>query len=51
MSVEIEPFELSFQRPFTVEVAQTLTIKNPNSTPIAFKVKTTAPKQYVQVAT
>lgn len=46
MSVEIEPFELSFQRPFTVEVAQTLTIKNPNSTPIAFKVKTTAPKQY-----
>lgn len=46
MSVEIEPSELSFQRPFTVEVAQTLTIKNPNSTPIAFKVKTTAPKQY-----
>ncbi|KAM5352680.1 hypothetical protein ACJ41O_005402 [Fusarium nematophilum] len=46
MSVDIEPFELSFRRPFTTEVAQTLTIKNPNSTPVAFKVKTTAPKQY-----
>jgi hypothetical protein len=46
MSVEIEPLELSFQRPFTVEVSQTLTIKNPNSSPVAFKVKTTAPKQY-----
>ncbi|KAM6528790.1 phosphatidylinositol-binding protein scs2, variant 2 [Fusarium falciforme] len=32
--------------PFTSEVAQTLTIKNPSSTPVAFKVKTTAPKQY-----
>ncbi|KAH6986234.1 PapD-like protein [Ilyonectria sp. MPI-CAGE-AT-0026] len=46
MSVEIEPFELSFQRPFVAEVAQTLTIKNPNTVPVAFKVKTTAPKQY-----
>ncbi|KAI8672902.1 MSP domain-containing protein [Fusarium sp. Ph1] len=46
MSVDIEPFELSFRRPFTSEVAQTLTIKNPSSTPVAFKVKTTAPKQY-----
>ncbi|UPL00509.1 hypothetical protein LCI18_011443 [Fusarium solani-melongenae] len=46
MSVDIEPFELSFRRPFTSEVAQTLTIKNPNPTPVAFKVKTTAPKQY-----
>ncbi|KAI9163009.1 major sperm protein [Paramyrothecium foliicola] len=46
MSVDIEPFELSFRRPFTVEVSQTLTIKNPNSSPVAFKVKTTAPKQY-----
>ncbi|UNI20953.1 phosphatidylinositol-binding protein scs2 [Purpureocillium takamizusanense] len=46
MSVDIEPFELSFRRPFTVEVSQTLTIKNPTSTPLAFKVKTTAPKQY-----
>ncbi|PHH88169.1 hypothetical protein CDD83_7887 [Cordyceps sp. RAO-2017] len=46
MSVDIEPQELSFRRPFTVEVAQTLTIKNATSTPLAFKVKTTAPKQY-----
>ncbi|KAK1970286.1 MSP domain-containing protein [Colletotrichum eremochloae] len=46
MSVEIEPAELSFRRPFTVEVAQILRIKNPNQSPIAFKVKTTAPKQY-----
>ncbi|KAH6604541.1 major sperm [Trichoderma cornu-damae] len=46
MSVEIEPLELSFRRPFTVEVAQILKIKNPSSSPLAFKVKTTAPKQY-----
>ncbi|KAK4179904.1 PapD-like protein [Triangularia setosa] len=46
MSVEIEPFELGFRRPFTVEVAQILKIKNTNKEPIAFKVKTTAPKQY-----
>ncbi|KAF7544178.1 hypothetical protein G7046_g9841 [Stylonectria norvegica] len=46
MSVDIEPFELSFRRPFTTEVSQTLTIKNPNTVPVAFKVKTTAPKQY-----
>ncbi|CAG8949177.1 hypothetical protein HYFRA_00004800 [Hymenoscyphus fraxineus] len=46
MSVEIDPQELAFQRPFTQEVSQTLKIRNPNHTPIAFKVKTTAPKQY-----
>ncbi|EPE05677.1 msp domain-containing protein [Ophiostoma piceae UAMH 11346] len=46
MSVDIEPTELGFRRPFTVEVSETLRIRNPNSTPIAFKVKTTAPKQY-----
>lgn len=46
MSVEIEPQELGFRRPFTVEVAQILKIKNTNSSPVAFKVKTTAPKQY-----
>ncbi|KAL7796057.1 PapD-like protein [Trichoderma ceciliae] len=46
MSVEIEPLELSFRRPFTSEVAQILKIKNPSSSPLAFKVKTTAPKQY-----
>jgi len=46
MSVEIDPIELGFRRPFNQEVSQTLTIKNPSPTPIAFKVKTTAPKQY-----
>ncbi|RDL37836.1 PapD-like protein [Venustampulla echinocandica] len=46
MSVEIEPVELGFHRPFTQEVSQILKIKNPNHTPVAFKVKTTAPKQY-----
>ncbi|KAK4147944.1 PapD-like protein [Dichotomopilus funicola] len=46
MSVEIDPVELGFRRPFTVEVSQVLKIKNVNSSPIAFKVKTTAPKQY-----
>ncbi|KAK4040307.1 PapD-like protein [Parachaetomium inaequale] len=46
MSVDIDPVELGFRRPFTVEVSQVLKIKNPNSSPVAFKVKTTAPKQY-----
>ncbi|ELR07674.1 phosphatidylinositol-binding protein scs2 [Pseudogymnoascus destructans] len=46
MSVEIDPQELGFHRPFTREVSQVLKIRNPNLTPIAFKVKTTAPKQY-----
>ncbi|CZT09255.1 hypothetical protein WAI453_005694 [Rhynchosporium graminicola] len=46
MSVEIEPTELAFTRPFTSEVSQSLKIRNTNRTPIAFKVKTTAPKQY-----
>ncbi|EFX01162.1 integral er membrane protein [Grosmannia clavigera kw1407] len=46
MSVYILPAELGFRRPFTVEVSETLTIKNTTPLPIAFKVKTTAPKQY-----
>ncbi|KAI9829002.1 MAG: phosphatidylinositol-binding protein scs2 [Thelocarpon impressellum] len=46
MSVELNPPELSFQRPFTQEVIQSLHLKNPNHDPLAFKVKTTAPKQY-----
>jgi len=46
MSVEIEPQELGFRRPFTSEVSEILRIRNPNHTPVAFKVKTTAPKQY-----
>ncbi|KAJ3477786.1 hypothetical protein NLG97_g8745 [Lecanicillium saksenae] len=46
MSIDVEPLELNFRRPFTVEVSQTLTIKNTSSAPLAFKVKTTAPRQY-----
>ncbi|KAF7896304.1 hypothetical protein EAF00_006318 [Botryotinia globosa] len=46
MSVEIDLQELGFHRPFTTEVSQTLRIRNPNRTPVGFKVKTTAPKQY-----
>lgn len=46
MSVDIDPLELNFRRPFTQEVSQILTIKNPHPHPVAFKVKTTAPKQY-----
>ncbi|KAF8541382.1 PapD-like protein [Trichophaea hybrida] len=46
MSIELEPSELTFQRPFNREVTQTLHIRNPNYDPVAFKVKTTAPKQY-----
>ncbi|KAH6655689.1 PapD-like protein [Truncatella angustata] len=46
MSVEIDPQELGFHRPFTTEVSEVLRIRNPNSAPVAFKVKTTAPKQY-----
>ncbi|OAA39409.1 Vesicle-associated membrane protein [Metarhizium rileyi] len=46
MTVDILPLELNFTRPFTVEVSRTLTIRNTSSSPLAFKVKTTAPKQY-----
>ncbi|MCJ1470549.1 phosphatidylinositol-binding protein scs2 [Pseudocyphellaria aurata] len=46
MSVELDPAELGFRRPFTHEVTQLLRLRNPGANPIAFKVKTTAPKQY-----
>ncbi|KAI4245042.1 MAG: hypothetical protein L6R40_002641 [Gallowayella cf. fulva] len=46
MSVELDPPELGFRRPFTHEVTQSLRLQNPSNDPIAFKVKTTAPKQY-----
>ncbi|MCJ1289752.1 phosphatidylinositol-binding protein scs2 [Xylographa carneopallida] len=46
MSVELDPPELGFRRPFNHEVTRVLTLRNPNSDPVAFKVKTTAPKQY-----
>ncbi|KAI5809697.1 PapD-like protein [Peziza echinospora] len=46
MNISLDPAELGFRRPFTQEVTQTLTIKNTHFEPVAFKVKTTAPKQY-----
>ncbi|RVD85706.1 uncharacterized protein DFL_004017 [Arthrobotrys flagrans] len=46
MSIELHPSELGFRRPFDRETVQKLYIKNPNPGPVAFKVKTTAPKQY-----
>uniref|UniRef100_A0A1D1Z3G6 Vesicle-associated membrane protein-associated protein C16G5.05c n=1 Tax=Anthurium amnicola TaxID=1678845 RepID=A0A1D1Z3G6_9ARAE len=47
MSVKLEPpSQLSFHRPFTQLVKEILVVRNPNPEPVAFKVKTTAPKQY-----
>ncbi|SNX83287.1 related to SCS2 - required for inositol metabolism [Melanopsichium pennsylvanicum] len=47
MSVELNPHvQLGFPRPLTQLVKRTLTVSNPNNQPVAFKVKTTAPKQY-----
>ncbi|KAI5303659.1 hypothetical protein KEM56_007322 [Ascosphaera pollenicola] len=46
MSLEVSPLELDFRRPFTQEVSQTISLGNRNDSPVAFKVKTTAPKRY-----
>ncbi|SGY17696.1 BQ5605_C015g07861 [Microbotryum silenes-dioicae] len=47
MSVQLQPSsQLGFQRPLTQLVKRTLSVTNSNSQPIAYKVKTTAPKQY-----
>ncbi|KAH8697231.1 putative integral ER membrane protein Scs2 [Talaromyces proteolyticus] len=46
MSVDLEPSDLGFRRPFDREVAEVLRLRNPNGEPVAFKVKTTAPKHY-----
>ncbi|KAF3924953.1 hypothetical protein ABW21_db0209558 [Orbilia brochopaga] len=46
MSIELHPAELGFRRPFDRETVQRLYLKNNNPGPVAFKVKTTAPKQY-----
>ncbi|WWD06161.1 hypothetical protein V865_004246 [Kwoniella europaea PYCC6329] len=47
MSVELSPAnQLGFPRPLTSLVKRSLLIHNPNPHPVAFKVKTTAPKQY-----
>lgn len=45
--IEISPSAmLTFQRPFQSTVKETLTIKNTGTEFMAFKVKTTAPRQY-----
>jgi len=47
MSIELSPAQtLAFRRPFTDQVTQILRVRNTNAMPVAFKVKTTAPKQY-----
>ncbi|KAG2201490.1 hypothetical protein INT46_010106, partial [Mucor plumbeus] len=47
MSIKINLEDtISFERPLTRVVKQSVTIQNPNDKPIAFKVKTTAPKLY-----
>ncbi|GAA5912606.1 uncharacterized protein JCM6883_005324 [Sporobolomyces salmoneus] len=47
MSVQLSPSsQLGFQRPLTTLVKRTLSVSNHNQQAIAYKVKTTAPKQY-----
>ncbi|KAF8507508.1 VAMP-associated protein [Hysterangium stoloniferum] len=47
MSVSLSPStSLGFNRPLTEHIKRTLTITNHNALPVAFKVKTTAPKLY-----
>ncbi|KAJ3825072.1 PapD-like protein [Lentinula raphanica] len=47
MSVFLNPSNsLGFNRPLTTLVKRALTITNPHAQPVAFKVKTTAPKLY-----
>ncbi|ETW81681.1 hypothetical protein HETIRDRAFT_64973 [Heterobasidion irregulare TC 32-1] len=47
MSVTLQPSNsLGFNRPLTQTVKRSLAITNPNAQPVAFKVKTTAPKLY-----
>ncbi|KAG6840984.1 hypothetical protein C0991_002874 [Blastosporella zonata] len=51
MSVSLSPSNsLGFKKPLTVVVKRSLTITNHNTQPIAFKVKTTAPKVRQQSA-
>ncbi|KAJ5320355.1 hypothetical protein N7508_000638 [Penicillium antarcticum] len=46
MSIQIEPSELGFHRPFNHEKCQVLRLTNTNQESVVFKVKTTAPKHY-----
>ncbi|ODV63519.1 phosphatidylinositol-binding protein SCS2, partial [Ascoidea rubescens DSM 1968] len=44
--MEISPSILQFSPPFTQSSTQKISLQNNSSTPLAFKVKTTAPKLY-----
>ncbi|KAJ3195696.1 phosphatidylinositol-binding protein scs2 [Entophlyctis luteolus] len=47
MQVQIAPEALEFRRPFTHVVRQSIVLTNSGASPLlAFKIKTTAPKQY-----
>jgi len=47
MALQLEPAtHLTFARPFTSLTRDVLHLHNPHPSPVAFKVKTTAPKQY-----
>ncbi|KAJ1939632.1 phosphatidylinositol-binding protein scs2 [Kickxella alabastrina] len=47
MALVYEPGDaLSFQQPFATQAQDQLRLTNKNNSPVAFKVKTTAPKQY-----
>ncbi|KAJ1888358.1 phosphatidylinositol-binding protein scs2 [Kickxella alabastrina] len=47
MALVYEPGDaLSFQQPFVTQAQDQLRLTNKNNSPVAFKVKTTAPKQY-----
>ncbi|KAJ2365477.1 phosphatidylinositol-binding protein scs2, partial [Coemansia sp. RSA 2607] len=47
MALVYEPGDsLSFRQPFTSLTQDQLRLTNKNNSPVAFKVKTTAPKQY-----
>lgn len=44
--MEVSPSVLEFTGSFTKQTTEYLTLSNPTNTPLAFKVKTTAPKLY-----
>ncbi|CAO3652288.1 unnamed protein product [Cunninghamella echinulata] len=47
MSVALDPpSQLIFKRPLTQPIEEILYVKNVGNEPLAFKVKTTAPKKY-----
>ncbi|KHC86356.1 hypothetical protein I503_03858 [Candida albicans SC5314] len=44
--MDVSPNNLEFTGSFTKQITEYLTLSNPTNTPLAFKVKTTAPKLY-----